>query len=257
MKAGTAWTALRRTREHATGRCPICGRRTVFLQLYGDSYREGLACVRCRSVSRKRHVALVLRDALDPAAPTVAAAVRRTATRLHTTDGRDALSASLRGYEGFSSSDYEPGVEPGAPLGPRATCQDLERLTFADASFDVLVTEDVLEHVRRPDAAFREIHRVLRPGGRHVFTVPFFYDRPTLTRVDTSGDTDVHLMEPEYHGDPIRGRILAYRTFGVDLFADLERHGFATAAHVAQRRDAAYGIYDSVVFVSRVVAPGS
>jgi SAM-dependent methyltransferase len=253
MKASTAVTALRRAREHATGRCPICGHRTVFLQLYGTSYREGLACVRCRSVSRKRHVALVIRDALDPRARTVADAIRMTGTRLHTTDGRDALAASLRGYEGFSTSDFEPGVEPGATIGPQATCQDLERLTFADESFDVLVTEDVLEHVRHPDAAFAEIARVLRPGGRHVFTVPFRYDRPTETRVDTSGDEDVHLMEPEYHGDPIRGRILAYRTFGYDLFDDLRRYGFATDAHVAGRRERAYGVVDSVVFVSRRV----
>jgi SAM-dependent methyltransferase len=246
----TALTVVRRMREHAYGRCPICGHRTAFLMLHGTSYREGLTCVRCRGVSRKRHVALVLRNLLDPAAPTAAAALRRTGTRLHTTDGRDALSASLRGYERFSSSDFEPGVEPGTAIGAQATCQDLERLTFVDGSFDVLVTEDVLEHVRHPDAAFREIHRVLVPGGRHVFTVPYFADRPTLTRVDTSGPDDVHLMEPEYHGDPIRGRILAYRTFGVDLFADLERHGFQTEAHLARRRDAAYGIYDSVVFVS-------
>ena len=250
MKAATALAALRRAREHRTGRCPICGHRTVFLQLHGESYREGLTCVRCRSFSRKRHVALLIRDLLDPAAPTVAAAVRATNTRLHTTDGRDALAASLRDCERFTSSDFEPGVPLGAPIGPRATCQDLERLTYADASFDLLVTEDVLEHVRRPDTAFAEIHRVLAPGGRHVFTVPFFNDRPTLTRVDTSGDEDVHLMEPEYHGDPIRGQILAYRTFGTDLFADLERHGFTTTSHVAGRPERAYGVLDSVVFVS-------
>jgi SAM-dependent methyltransferase len=49
-----------------------------------------------------------------------------------------------------------------------------EALPFADASFDVLTCIEVMEHVpaelRRQ--AFREMHRVLVPGGRLIMTVP-------------------------------------------------------------------------------------
>jgi len=49
---------------------------------------------------------------------------------------------------------------------------DVEPLPFADASFDVVVFSEVMEHVRFPQKALAEIARVLRPGGRHVGSVP-------------------------------------------------------------------------------------
>jgi SAM-dependent methyltransferase len=228
----------------------LCGHLSLFLQLSPGSFREGLTCAWCRSPSRKRHVALVLRDALGHAELTAGGAVRAAGAEVLSTQTGDALSASLSGYAGFHTSDLVPGRELGSVLGPRSTCQDLERLTFEDGSFDVVLTEDVLEHVRRPDQAFAEIRRVLRPGGRHIFTIPYLVDRATVVRVDTTGDEDVHLLPPEYHGDPLRGQILAYRTFGTDLLAMLDDLGFGTSLHLAGRRESKAGVYDSIVFAS-------
>jgi 2-polyprenyl-6-hydroxyphenyl methylase/3-demethylubiquinone-9 3-methyltransferase len=45
----------------------------------------------------------------------------------------------------------------------------LERLPFADASFDAVVAADVLEHVPDLPAAVAELTRVLRPGGSFLF----------------------------------------------------------------------------------------
>lgn len=47
-----------------------------------------------------------------------------------------------------------------------------ENLPFADASFDLVVLSWVIEHLEDPGRAFREIHRVLRPGGSVVFLTP-------------------------------------------------------------------------------------
>src|SRR5262245_62163542 len=48
------------------------------------------------------------------------------------------------------------------------------RLPFGDASFDFVFSNSVLEHVQDLPSAFREIHRVLKPGGitLHLFPPP-------------------------------------------------------------------------------------
>ncbi len=48
----------------------------------------------------------------------------------------------------------------------------LEALPFADASFDVVVCTQVLEHVPEPAETLRELRRVLRPGGKLLLTAP-------------------------------------------------------------------------------------
>jgi len=41
--------------------------------------------------------------------------------------------------------------------------------------FDVVICSEVLEHLREPRLAVSQAHRVLRPGGIFLITVPFFY----------------------------------------------------------------------------------
>jgi SAM-dependent methyltransferase len=47
-----------------------------------------------------------------------------------------------------------------------------EPLPFDDASFDGVVLKDLLEHVADPVAVVREVHRVLRPGGKVFASSP-------------------------------------------------------------------------------------
>lgn len=55
---------------------------------------------------------------------------------------------------------------------------DARSLEYPDGSFDLALAFDMLEHIEDDRAALREIHRVLRPGGALIFTVPAF---PLLT----------------------------------------------------------------------------
>ena len=52
---------------------------------------------------------------------------------------------------------------------------DASRLPLPDASIDVVLLLEVLEHLRLPAQALSEIARVLRPGGQLLVTMPFLY----------------------------------------------------------------------------------
>jgi SAM-dependent methyltransferase len=51
-----------------------------------------------------------------------------------------------------------------------------DRFPFADAEFDALVANQVLEHVFEPARFLAEAQRVLKPGGTLLLTVPFLWD---------------------------------------------------------------------------------
>lgn len=55
---------------------------------------------------------------------------------------------------------------------PRLCCADAAALPYADASFDAIVCNGAAHHLPDLAAALRELHRVLRPGGRLVLFEP-------------------------------------------------------------------------------------
>ena len=55
--------------------------------------------------------------------------------------------------------------------GSRVIQMDATRLDFPDASFDLVYSFNVFEHLPDPAATFAEVTRVLRPGG--VAAIPF------------------------------------------------------------------------------------
>lgn len=59
---------------------------------------------------------------------------------------------------------------------------DVEALPLRAASVDTVVSLEVLEYVLRPDLGLSEIHRVLRPGGHLLVSVPFVH------RMDSPSD---------------------------------------------------------------------
>ena len=54
----------------------------------------------------------------------------------------------------------------------RCVCGELGGLPFPDGAFNLVTARMVMEHLDRPAEAFREVARVLAPGGRFVFQTP-------------------------------------------------------------------------------------
>ncbi|MEP6993690.1 MAG: polysaccharide pyruvyl transferase family protein [Acidobacteriota bacterium] len=246
---GSARDSATAASSSSPGFCNICGLATEFLGGDPALDREALNCAHCLATSRYRSIARGLLEAFRRLAGVHARSLAElsgtvTGRRIAVYDTQTPFSTGASAYPipdllancpwiDLQVSTYRPAEELGRSLGARTTNQNLERLTFPDASFDVVVTSDVMEHVRLAEAAHREIRRILRPAGVYLFTVPHFRHCATVTRVEivdpADPSRDRHLMEPEYHGNANAedGRALAYRAYGIDLDETLRGLGFS------------------------------
>lgn len=235
--------------KYFSGHCIVCGKPSRFFYQDIALWRESLNCQHCRGTSRYRSITKGLLRAITELTGSEASSL---ATLPHFSNGKlrvydtqppfyyapcayplpDLLKAT--GWIDVELSQYKPNKPMGKVLAKGVTNQNLECLTFADASLDIVITSDVMEHVRLDERAHQEIYRVLKPGGLYIFTVPHnrAWDE-TLIRVQITDpddpSKDIHLLEPEYHGDTNSdegGGVLAYRTYGKDIEEQLKKLGF-------------------------------
>jgi SAM-dependent methyltransferase len=106
---------------------------------------------------------------------------------------------------GYVATQFYPDFPRGATHPHGFRCEDLENLTFPNTSFDLIISQDVMEHVLNPTRAFAEIARTLIPGGAHIFTVPLV-NKGRASEVRAKRDKDgsiVYLQPAEYHDNPV------------------------------------------------------
>lgn len=232
------------------GTCPVCGENAAFVGDFAIA-RESMLCSSCLTTCRYRTLALGVLRAIERATgvrvPSLAAlADVRLPRRFRVYDAQlpfyyltcayplPDLLAACKDID-VQVSRFRPRDPLGAPVDvrPFASNQNLERLTFADGSFDLVLTSDVMEHVRLDAAAHREIRRVLAPGGSYVFTVPHTRaQRDTIHRVvvhdANDPKRDEHVLPDEFHGDANdpENAALSYRVYGTELDDSLRALGF-------------------------------
>ena len=74
---------------------------------------------------------------------------------------------------------------------------DATALPFPDDYFDVIIANDVMEHVAQPEAVLREAYRVLKPGGRFFTNFPPYYHPYGAHLSDVIGIPWVHAFFSE------------------------------------------------------------
>ncbi len=163
-----------------------------------------------------------------------------------------------RNVKSFATSDYFPDVALGEAVqvnGSIHRCENLEQLTYPDGSFDLVVTQDVFEHIFDIEKAFSEIARVLRPGGSHIFTVPYKVDRKTVKRAERTPYGIKHLLPEVYHGNPVddTGSLVVW-DYGIEL-VDIIYKFSAMPTTIFIKEDAKLGLLAEYpeVFISRKV----
>lgn len=188
------------------------------------NWRERLVCGHCGMNSRQRLMAkLVQQAARERTAPGIYLMEQVTPIFewVRRLPGTDVQGSEYLGYQ-YRGGDRVGGLRH----------EDVMALSHGDASFDVIVSNDVLEHIPDPAAAFRECWRVLRPGGVVLATFPFYADRDgTLVRARLVDGAIEHLHPPKYHGNPVSADgSLVFQDFGWDLLDVMRRAGFSDAA---------------------------
>jgi Methyltransferase domain len=214
------------------GYCIACGRPrrfwTVALTPGLDpsvvpNWREGMNCRGCRLNSRMRASIHLLLWALRP----------EPRCRIYLTEQITALYrwVKLRFPDAVGSEYLRDGTERGSNSRYGIRHEDLTALSFADESFDVIISLEVMEHIPDFRKAFSECARVLKLGGRMLLSVPFHQGTEHLLRARVRDDGSIeHLLPPENHGDPLDPcGCLCFHHFGWDVIDFLKADGFRQA----------------------------
>jgi hypothetical protein len=189
---------------------------------FGSDLREGILADGLNS--RMRATLYAMAHPLE--------SIGRYSVRIYAPEALTRLALILRGrYPKFLGSEFSDNQETKRELFP-IPVKDLTALDLPDETFDIVTTNEVLEHVPNLDAALREICRILKPGGQHIGTCPFIFnsEKSDLRTIIRDGQL-IYLKPAELHGDPVNpsGGSLVFEIPAWDILERAKAAGFASA----------------------------
>jgi len=192
----------------------------------GFDIRESTNCKVCGNSLRSNFHAKAISKTIDPGSSCLKEAVisdNARKLRVAEINACGALHQFLLQLPGLEYSEYMTDDS-------NIRSEDLNQLSYNSDSFDIVLTSDTLEHLPDWSRAAKEIRRVLKPNGVHIFTVPAILTRLTRTRAIQDGKKIAHLLSPSYHGrDPKRtADYTVYNEFGADFRREIDKLGFRT-----------------------------
>jgi SAM-dependent methyltransferase len=178
-----------------TGHCPCCDSDVIF-ESYNSWLRDNLICKNCASIPRERALMLTIEKYYPN---------WRNLNIHETSPCKRGASLKLKQEcENYISTQYYPNKIFGELIEGHRN-EDLENQTLQSSSFDLVISQDVMEHIYDPEKAFSEIARTLKKGGAHIFTVPIInkHRATEIWAIKNDNGEPVFLKTPEYHGNPV------------------------------------------------------
>ena len=227
----------RRTEEHSfllDGYCKVCDKPTTFLvdRLCGaqenekswiPNWRERLICAHCHLNNRQRSILQAIKTVVKTrtdTGKTVSLYVMEQITPVFIW-----LSNNIQNVTG---SEYLGEHLKSGTIVDGIRHENIETLSFANQSFDIITSNDVLEHVNLPEKAIAEMYRILKPGGEVFISVPFYLNNiQIIQRATLVHGVIKHLLPPIYHGNPLSEKgSLVFNDFGWEFLEQLTAAGF-------------------------------
>ena len=191
------------------------------------NWRERVVCPFCRMNNRQRLIAGLIRKVLRQDASTSRSVYfMEQVTPIFNWAEQEFPDHYIVGSE-YLGDAYQGGT---VIRGVRH--EDAMNLSFESDSLDLIVSNDVYEHVPRPTKAFAECLRVLKPGGQMLMTIPFHSRADvSVARAVVEGGQISYLLPAEYHGNPVStSGSLVFTDFGWDLLEEIRKAGFGDVA---------------------------
>jgi hypothetical protein len=186
------------------------------------NWRERLECPSCKMNNRQRLMAALIKQMLSTT-NTMQVYLMEQVTPIYKWAAKNFDRHKIIGSE-YLGYEYEGGT---VIKGIRH--EDVENLSFNNAQVDLIVSNDVFEHVPNPSKAFSECARVLKPGGVMLATIPF-HDANELTVVRAKLQTGQleELLPSVFHGNPVSEKgSLVFTDFGWNFLDQVKAAGFS------------------------------
>lgn len=241
--------------------CSLCGFEGEFIRFHPDSSLRETRCPQCGCARRTREVARVLLHLVNASIerPLCEQLSSFEDLRIFELQAAGPLHALLKVLPHYQCSEFFPAISPGQRNEEGILCQDATRLTFPDMTFDIVISQDIVEHIDDTWRAFSEINRVLTKDGTHIFTVPINEGAPTRKRRGRDNfqgqqakqgeekgqgrrgiggqdrqsgqkELDDPALPPIYHGDPLNPEgAFVWWDFGDDLPQRLAQLGITAS----------------------------
>ncbi len=217
------------------GYCLVCKQAVDFRvdRLYGSkekgiwipNWRERLICPLNYLNSRQRAVAWTLKDRVERGTK------KGEKARIYFTEQiTDLFKWAIESFKEHDlyGSEYFGTEYKSGDLVRGINHQDIECLSFEDNYFNVVICNDVMEHVNNPASGFAELARVLNPNGFLLLTIPFTYAEKNVTRAKMVNGKIRYFLESSYHGNPLdeeKGS-LVFTDFGWEVIDMMKSCGF-------------------------------